>query len=84
MISDTVHLTFKAPRAVMRCPNSLKNEDNCILVQLKQASVPTLCLSTHERFLNLRGALYGKQLYYLLCKKTSIAIWVGKNLDIKI
>lgn len=55
MISDTVNLKFKAPRAITSCQNSLKNEDNCILVQLKQASVQILCLLTHERSFELKS-----------------------------
>lgn len=83
MTSDTVNLKFKAPRVIIRCQNSLTNEDNCILVQLKQASVQILSSFMKKVFLNLRGALCWKQLHYILCKKISIATWVGKNLNIK-
>lgn len=66
MISDNVNLKFKPPRAIIRCQNSLTNEDNCILVQLKQASVQ-ICLHSWKKFFgHKRCSLLGAVTLYLV------------------
>lgn len=52
----------------------IKNEDNCTLVQLKQAGVQILCLLNHETSVSLEILSFGSSFTIFCVRKFQLAL----------